>query len=144
MTTANTRKPRKRPWYADGLRFECQGCGACCRGEPGYVWVTTDEIREMAAHLGLAPKEFGRLHVRRVGFRRSLRERPDGDCVLWGGPERGCLVYPARPTQCRTFPFWKETLRSPAAWERVGERCPGVNRGRLFSLDEIEACRRQF
>jgi len=23
------------PRFKDGLRFECQRCGKCCRGEPG-------------------------------------------------------------------------------------------------------------
>jgi Fe-S-cluster containining protein len=28
-----------------------------------------------------------------------------------------CTVYEARPTQCRTFPFWKENLRRRGSWE---------------------------
>jgi Fe-S-cluster containining protein len=30
-------------WFKDGLRFECQRCGRCCRGEPGVVWVNKQE-----------------------------------------------------------------------------------------------------
>jgi hypothetical protein len=127
------------PWYREGLRFECRRCGACCRGDPGYVWVTGAEIERMARALGMLEKEFARAYVRRVGLRRSLKELPGGDCVLWGGRERGCLVYAARPVQCRTFPFWAEHVRSPAAWERLAESCPGVNRGRRYSLKEIQA-----
>ena len=29
----------QQAWYSEGLRFECTQCGACCSGEPGYVWV---------------------------------------------------------------------------------------------------------
>ena len=30
-------------WYAEeGLAFECTGCGDCCTGAPGYVWVIRD------------------------------------------------------------------------------------------------------
>jgi uncharacterized protein len=46
------------PWYRDGLAFACTGCGDCCTGAPGYVWVTRAEIEAMAAALGLAPAEF--------------------------------------------------------------------------------------
>ena len=39
----------KKPWYADGLQFECTQCGDCCTGAPGYVWVNKSEIEALAA-----------------------------------------------------------------------------------------------
>jgi len=33
------KKKQRNPMYKDGLRFECQRCGSCCRGEPGVVWM---------------------------------------------------------------------------------------------------------
>ena len=39
-------------WYRGGLRFSCTQCGKCCSGAPGYVWVTKDEIEQIAAFLG--------------------------------------------------------------------------------------------
>jgi len=92
----------------------------------------------MAEQLGLLPSGFAAAYVRAVGLRRSLRELPGGDCVLWGGNDRGCLVYPVRPVQCRTFPFWREHLRSRRAWEDLARSCPGVNKGRLYTLKQIE------
>ncbi len=136
--TAPDKNNTSQRWYAEGLRFECRRCGDCCRGEPGYVWVTRDEIRRMASHLGLSPEEFAEMYVRRVGFRRSLTERPNGDCVLWAGQDRGCLVYPVRPIQCRTFPFWRQILRSQRTWARTSRRCPGMDRGRHYSREEID------
>lgn len=124
-------------WFADGLQFECQRCGACCRGEPGYVWITETDIERMAAALKLRPSEFTRTHTRRVGLRRSLKELPGGDCAMWGGIQRGCLVYEVRPIQCRTFPFWSEHIRSQEAWKRLAAVCPGLNRGRRYSQSEI-------
>lgn len=123
------------PWYKDGLAFDCQRCGGCCGGFPGYVWVTEGDITAMAAHLGTDREEFERLFVMRVGSRKSLREGGNWNCVML---ENGlCRAYPVRPAQCRTFPFWQENLRSSAAWERAARRCPGVNRGQVWSLDEI-------
>jgi uncharacterized protein len=126
------------PWYRDGLSFECTRCGACCTGAPGYVWVGPEEIARLAEHLGLSADDFGRKYLRRVGRRYSLIERPGGDCVFWSRTE-GCTVYPARPVQCQTWPFWPENIESPEDWQRTTRACPGSGHGRWFSLEEIEA-----
>ncbi len=36
------------PWYQFGLRFQCTGCGDCCTGAPGYVWINKAEIKAMS------------------------------------------------------------------------------------------------
>lgn len=125
-----------KPWYADGLSFACTQCGRCCTVE-GYVWVGPAEIERLAAHLELSVEAFAARYLRRVGRRLSLVEKPNHECVFWE-TGRGCTVYPARPTQCRSFPFWKEHLASPAAWAEVGEFSPGVDGGRRYSRSEIE------
>jgi uncharacterized protein len=126
------------PWYRDGLAFECTRCGDCCTGAPGYVWVDAEEIDRLARFRGIAPEEFSRRYVRRVGHRYSLIEKPGGDCIFWD-PAVGCTVYPARPTQCRTWPFWSENIETPEAWEAVTRVCPGSGQGQWFSLEQIEA-----
>jgi Fe-S-cluster containining protein len=126
------------PWYRDGLAFQCTRCGDCCTGAPGYVWVDAEEIARLARCLGVAPEEFSRRYVRRVGHRHSLIEKPGGDCIFWDRTA-GCTVYPARPSQCRTWPFWPANLETPEAWEDVTRLCPGSGRGQWFSLEEIEA-----
>ena len=77
------------------------------------------------------------MFVRRVGKRYSLIEKPGGDCIFWQ-KEAGCTVYPARPVQCQTWPFWPENVESPRAWEDVTRHCPGSGRGQWFSLEEIQ------
>ena len=52
------------PWYADGLRFECTGCGDCCTGSPGYVWVTQKEIDALAEELKITPAACEKKYVR--------------------------------------------------------------------------------
>jgi hypothetical protein len=101
--------------------------------------VNREEAARLARFLGIPAAEFRRRYLRRAGRRYSLTERSNGDCVLYN---RGCAVYPARPIQCRSFPFWPENLRSLADWERAGRECPGVERGRLYSADEIQLIRR--
>lgn len=129
-------------WYADGLRFECTGCGDCCTGDPGYVWLNKAEIVSMAEELGLSEEEFCRRHVHEVGVRKSLNERANGDCVLFDPKTRKCTVYSSRPRQCRTWPFWDSNLKSPKTWAETCAVCPGSGSGKLYSIEQIESQRK--
>lgn len=125
-------------WYRDGLRFRCTQCGNCCTGEPGFVWVDEEEMVAIAEHLG-EPMEVVRDYYAKAGHRgRTLREKENGDCVFYDR-DAGCLVYPVRPRQCRTWPFWANNVKSEKAWQRTAEDCPGCNQGELISVDEILA-----
>jgi Fe-S-cluster containining protein len=125
------------PWFAEGLRFTCTGCGDCCTGGPGFVWVTQEEIDALTRRLNMSPAKFERRYVRQVGVRRSLKERKNYDCVFLDANRR-CKVYEDRPRQCRTWPFWNSNIASPAAWQRTCEACPGSGKGKLYSLEAIE------
>lgn len=123
-------------WYAGGLRFKCTRCNGCCGGEPGYVWVSRDDVERMAEHLGLSVQDFANRYCRKVFWRTSLRERRNGDCVML--TENGCAVYEVRPTQCRTWPFWPDNISKPEYWEEVRERCPGAGTGESYDADRID------
>lgn len=127
------------PWYQNGLRFQCTQCGRCCSGEPGYVWVREEDITRIAAEIGLSRPQFESTFVRTVrGMGKSLREFENGDCCLLDEEKRTCRVYQSRPVQCRTWPFWKRNIESPGDWAQAAKSCPGINRGPLFPLEEIE------
>ncbi|MCC6579177.1 MAG: YkgJ family cysteine cluster protein [Phycisphaeraceae bacterium] len=127
----------EHPWYAQGLHFTCTQCGNCCTGPAGYVWFTDAEAHAIAKHLGITLQQFIRRHTRRHGRRQSLTERktPAGeyDCVfLVTDPDTGrrtCSIYPVRPQQCRTWPFWPENLETEADWLHAAIRCPGMTAG---------------
>jgi Fe-S-cluster containining protein len=74
--------------------------------------------------------------VHEGGERLSLKEKANYDCIFW---KDGCTVYSVRPLQCRTFPFWRNMLSSPAAWELAASGCPGMGSGVLRSREQIEA-----
>jgi Fe-S-cluster containining protein len=125
------------PWYADGLRFACTQCGHCCTGDPGFVWVNDDEVRALAAFRNEPIEEVLGLYTRSEGgTRRSLREKANGDCVFYDR-QSGCTVYPVRPRQCRTWPFWECNTQSPADWAKAARECPGMNKGELIPAEEI-------
>lgn len=123
-------------WYAEGLRFECQRCGACCTGEPGYVWVTPLEAERIPDFLGVSRSDFASKYLRNAGSHDSLIELPDGRCIFYS--KKGCNIYAVRPRQCRTFPFWQSIIASAETYRRCQWECPGIGKGRLFSQEEIE------
>jgi Fe-S-cluster containining protein len=100
------------------------------------VWVTEEEVTAIAEKLGMRREKVMELYVRRVWRRYSLKEKANGDCVMLEGGR--CAVYDVRPTQCVTFPFWRENLRTRNDWEELSQHCPGINRGPLIGWEEIE------
>lgn len=126
-----------KPWFQQGLRFQCTQCGNCCTGAPGYVWVNAEEIQQLADVVGLDVAAFEAKYVRRVGNRRSLVEFDNGDCVFFDNQTRKCQVYDSRPRQCRTWPFWDSNVRTPEAWKQTCEACPGSGKGKLVPVEQI-------
>lgn len=128
------------PWWKDGLRFECTRCGACCRGR-GRVEVSDADIESLASHLGLAPDEFRRTYTR-PGYkgRIDLRDQPNEDCIFFD-EKQGCSVYEKRPTQCRTYPFWKPVLHDRESWDEEARHCEGIGRGALVPPGTIAQLR---
>lgn len=131
-----------QPWYHEGLQFTCSGCGDCCTGTPGYVWVNDEEVAAMALRMEMSVDDFQDDYTRKVGARRSLKEFSNGDCVFFDNETRQCQVYDLRPRQCRTWPFWDSNLKSPETWAQTCEECPGSGTGKLYQLEEIEERRR--
>ncbi|MEE8557964.1 MAG: YkgJ family cysteine cluster protein [Myxococcota bacterium] len=122
------------------LRFECTSCGKCCRarGEYAYVYLNRDEEGALADFLGMTVATFRRrcTWVDEDGFRQLTFS---GDrCVFLDDVTQQCTVYPARPTQCRTFPFWGEMVDGNRWTHEARRLCEGVGRGRLYSIEEAE------
>lgn len=116
----------EKPWYHEGLRFKCTGCGQCCTGAPGYTWVSDEEIQKIAERLNLSIKEFSQKYLRYVNGRYSLREHPETyDCVFL--KNNRCSIYQDRPKQCRTYPWWPSTLKSKKEWNKAASQCEGIN-----------------
>lgn len=146
-------------WYAKGLQFQCTSCGNCCTGGPGYIWISSIERKRLADHLKISVDELLKQYCRTIGGRISLKEkhrnaRGEYDCIFLKEvpaepgedgkvrhARRICSIYPVRPLQCRTWPFWEGLLASEEDWDNAARRCPGMNRGRRWSLQQIHAMR---
>jgi len=121
-------------FFDAGLRFECQQCGACCTGEPGTVYVAPNEIRPIARTMNMPVNRLIKEFLYPFQDSYSVREDRDGHCFFY---DSGCLIYPVRPSQCRSFPFWLDILRNERRWRRTAAECPGIGRGRLYTREEI-------
>ena len=125
------------PWYKEGLKFECTGCGKCCKGKPGYVWLSVGEMEKIAHFLKISLSQFTSTYVRSVHGGHSLIETQDEFACIFLKEDK-CSIYEARPTQCRTFPFWGKHLATESSWNQLKKECEGIHESAsLVTLDEI-------
>ena len=65
-------------WYEDGLSFTCQQSGHCCTGEPGYIWVTDEDCKNISTYLEIEYNDFVDNCTYVVNGRRTLKEYENG------------------------------------------------------------------
>ncbi len=114
-------------------------CRYCCSAEPGFVFLSEEEISRMASYIGLSFEEFIDIYCRKVDYGLyymvSLKEKENYDCIFLTG--NGCSVYEVRPEQCRTYPFWRGIADSDSSWLEEAGKCPGIGKGRVYGKEEI-------
>ena len=64
-----------------------------------------------------------------------LRVPRDG-CTCPFLEEGGCSIHPAKPAQCRVFPFWPELVESRREWLKTARYCPGIGKGPLIQIEQ--------
>jgi Fe-S-cluster containining protein len=155
LRLADSNKAIPDPWYSGGLSFSCTMCGNCCSGSSGSVRFSKEEAAAKADELQIDVDKFYELYTRRRGrgskSYQELKEvkspvnGEDRDCIFLDRkkiPGKAiCSLYQSRPLQCKTWPFWSEILESKSTWEdakRGYDGCPGLGRGQLFPVEEIE------
>jgi hypothetical protein len=115
-----------------GLRFECQaGCTNCCNVR-GFVYLSESDVLRAAAFLKLSPEQFETQFVTRFAHTIRLRKPLDSQCHFLR--DNGCSIHPAKPTQCRLYPFWPELVEDRKAWRDAGRSCPGIGKGELIQI----------
>ena len=120
-------------------QFECTGCGECCRVH-GYVFFDESEARSAAELLGMTAAEFHERFLDEVQGGLAIIIPPRSACPFL--LDDACTIQPAKPTQCRTYPFWPEFVDSELAWRAEAARCEGIGRGRTYSEEEVQALAR--
>jgi Fe-S-cluster containining protein len=119
------------------IRFTClSGCTECCR-QRGFVYLSEADLTRAAHYLGMTPASFERKYVHRSRNRLRLRVPRRVHCHFL--KETGCGIHPAKPTQCRAFPFWPELVDHPREWKKTAAYCPGIGHGPLVRLSAARA-----
>jgi Fe-S-cluster containining protein len=105
----------------------CLSCGGrCCIGESGNIFVSTLEMQNISKLLGLDIVQFHKEYLVKKGYKFSLKEKKVGDsydCIFFERSSGGCLIYEARPNQCKTFPFWDYFKNNV---QELKQECPGI------------------
>ncbi len=105
----------------------CATCGGkCCTGESGYIHVNKTEMERIAAFLNIDIETLKSDYLYKHGYKYSIKEREvEGsfECVFYDAKQDGCMIYAARPVQCRTFPFW-EYYKNRV--DELKNECPGI------------------
>jgi Fe-S-cluster containining protein len=107
---------------------KCSECsGNCCIGESGYIWITQDEIEILAKHLNYSYDEVVQKYLSKIAHKYTIVEKKLDEnnfaCIFFDLEKKCCSVYEARPTQCRTFPFW-DYFKTRV--KEVKEECPAI------------------
>ena len=105
------------------IDFTCKGCGFCCRGQ-GEVYLNRQELNNIADFLKTSPASFKKKYTRQINGKTALKDTAEPACIFLTGNK--CEIYPVRPQQCRTFPFWLEMMQSQNEWQRYLKNCKAV------------------
>lgn len=109
------------------LEFSCKGCGNCCK-EKGYVFFNESDISKAAKYLNLNPLVFINKYL---DYDDSLGHhiKVDGEKLCHFLDEKDkCVIHKAKPTQCKTFPYWKEYTdkNGNLISDKFNRHCKGV------------------
>lgn len=121
-------------WH-NGLKFECQRCDYCCTFSGGMVTASESEFQMIAEFLNLDFGQFLVQYTTEIDGFRSLKSTSQGPCIFY---EKGCLIYPVRPIQCRTYPFWRDILKSVTRWQSAARHCRGINCHKVWDRETIQ------
>ena len=127
-------------YLKEPLRFECTRCGACCTSSGDYyVYLSHSEIEKIGDFLAVSRAWFKRRYLQNLpenGW--VLVVNTDKTCVFLDKDKR-CRIYPVRPGQCLSYPYWPEVVLRKKDWMSESRRCEGIGRGGIVSKKTITA-----
>jgi Fe-S-cluster containining protein len=119
--------------------FRCTACGICCQGR-GSVYFSRPEMAQVARFL-----KYGR--ARWKALKEKLIQSEQAGLLIHSAGQsclflvnKKCAIYPVRPLQCKSYPFWPSNFQSKASLGELREECPGSLKGSgaFFSLQQVQ------
>jgi Fe-S-cluster containining protein len=80
----------------------------------------------------MSAAEFEARYVYRTRTLLRLRKPRQKQCPFLLAD--GCSIHPAKPTQCRLYPFWPELVENRRGWRAAAKSCPGIGTGQLIQI----------
>lgn len=118
------------------VQFECQpDCSNCCK-TGGFVLISEKDVVNISVFLKVSKEEFLKKYTCTEGKKILLKDQKINDCIFLENDK--CSIYPVRPKQCQTFPFWPQNVKSEKRWDIICQECPGIGKGKTFSKKDIE------
>ena len=101
-------------------QVDCTACANCCRQY--HVSLSGGEVEALAEFLEVPVPQFREQYTRQDpdDSRVAIIRHANGECVFLDG--NMCMVYDARPSPCREYPYLSSKVRS------VGNRMPSLFR----------------
>ncbi|MDC1296574.1 YkgJ family cysteine cluster protein [Alphaproteobacteria bacterium] len=125
--------------FDNGIKFECQGSSNCCvsRESYGYVYLSKKDVNRFSSFMKLKITDFIKLYCEKTdGFLHLKESLKNKNCQFLNNKK--CTVYKARPTQCRTWPFWRENMNAKTWNKEISKFCPGIGKGNKISKNKID------
>lgn len=106
----------------------CTSCeGNCCIGESGYIWINPEEIKKLSESLSVSVEDLKQKYLNKINYKFSIKEKKISEnnfaCIFFDTTIKQCSIYHARPSQCKTFPFWDYFKKNE---KEVYIECPGI------------------
>ena len=122
--------------------FRCTGCGNCCKGG-GAVFFSQEDIRNIAEYLKLNSRKFAALKQEIIQYKQNGYFVHDSkEACYFLDKDNRCTIYPVRPVQCGTYPFWPSLLESKEGLDFLKTECPGTLKGKGESFSLLQTVRR--
>jgi Fe-S-cluster containining protein len=127
----------KNCFFSNGLKFECvKNCSKCCR-LAGVVYIYNEEVKRISTYLKISTDEFIKEYCMIINKGLCLKDQPNSTNCIFLIPDNKCFIYPVRPYQCFSYPFWSNILLSEERWINESKFCPGIGQGKFYSYNEI-------
>ena len=131
-------------------RFDCQRCGYCC-SQKTLIYPSLEEIRNLSGYLSISECSFAlrylqevydpQINTYAVAFKTNHPDDPMTGCIFCH--DNLFVIHNSPRTDlCNVFP-WNHFDLEREEWEENFVSydgtfwCPGIGRGRLWTLEEI-------
>lgn len=116
--------------YPEGIRFECERCGRCCRDTESKlrtILLLGVEANKLSHALSRGINEFADEVEGYEPYEYLMKKTDEGKCLFL--KDNSCSIYELRPLICRFYPFQLKDLGNESYIFIPTDECPGIGNG---------------